>query len=100
MVKHIILWNLKEEYSEEKKSEIKKEIKRTLEALKGEIPGLLDIKVQTEYLPTSNVDLMLDSSFESVEALKTYASHPKHVYVADTYVRPFTANRSCIDYEV
>ena len=100
MVKHIILWNLKEEYSEEKKAEIKKEIKTNLEALKGEIPGLLDIKVQTEYLPTSNVDLMLDSSFESVEALKTYASHPKHVYVADTYVRPFTANRSCIDYEV
>jgi len=31
--------------------------------------------------------------------LKTYASHPLHVAAADTYVRPYTAVRSCFDYE-
>ena len=99
MVKHIILWNLKEEYSKEQKEEIKKEIKIHLEALKGQIQGLIDIKVVTEPLESSNVDLMLDSSFESFDALKLYSTHPKHVEVADTYVRPYTAKRNCIDFE-
>lgn len=98
MVKHIILWNLKEEYSDEKKQQIKCDIKANLEGLKGQIPGLLEIKVQAECLDSSNVDLMLDSSFEDEDALKVYASHPKHVYVADTFVRPHTQVRKCIDY--
>ena len=37
---------------------------------------------------------------ENVEALKNYAVHPEHVHVADTYVRPFTATRSCLDFEI
>ena len=45
MVKHIILWNLKEEYSEAEKTDIKKSIKENLEGLKGQIPGLLNISV-------------------------------------------------------
>ena len=47
MVKHIILWNLKETYSDGEKDEIRKNIKRELEGLKGKIPGLIDIRVQT-----------------------------------------------------
>ena len=99
MVKHIILWQLKDEYSEEQKVQIKAEIKAGLEALQGKIPGLLDIKVQTEGLSSSNADLMLDSSFEDEAALKGYAVHPEHVKVADEKVRPFTKTRSCLDYE-
>ena len=77
------------------------EIKIGLESLAGKIPGLLDIKVVTEgRRETSNSDLMLDSSFESFDALKSYAIHPEHVKVADEKVRPFTANRSCLDFEV
>lgn len=99
MVKHIILWTLKD-YSETEKVQIKKAIKEELEGLKGKINGLIDIKVYTEPLSSSNVDLMLDSSFENFEALKNYAVHPEHVYVADTFVRPFTAQRSCIDFQL
>ena len=100
MVKHIILWILKDEYSNEEKQKIKADAKTNLEALNGKIPGLIDIKVYTNGLASSNADFMLDSSFESEEALKAYAVHPDHVYVADTYVRPFTASRSCLDFEV
>ena len=100
MVKHIILWTLKE-MSEDEKNRVKADIKAGLEGLAGEIPGLLDIKVVTEgRLETSNADLMLDSSFESFKALKAYAVHPEHVKVADEKVRPFTASRSCLDFEV
>ena len=98
MVKHIILWTLKELSEEEKKS-VKAGIKKGLENLKGRIPGLLEIKVVTNGLPGSTADVMLDSLFESYEALKAYSTHPEHVAVADEKVCPFTAVRSCLDFE-
>ena len=100
MVKHMIIWNLKEEYSSEEKAKIKAEMKVALEALKGKGPGLVDIKVYIDPLATSNGDVMLDSTLESFEALKAYAVHPDHVEAADTKVRPFTASRSCMDFEI
>lgn len=99
MVKHVILWKLKD-MSEAETATVKADIKTHLEALAGKIPGLLEIKVYTNKLDSSNVDVMLDSSFESEAALKGYAIHPDHVTVADTYVRPFTATRACLDFTV
>ncbi len=100
MVKHVILWNLKDTFSEEEKAEIKKGIKEGLEGLKGQVPGLTEITVNIDPLPSSNADVMLDSTLESEEALKNYAVHPAHVAVADAKVRPFTQSRVCMDYEV
>ncbi|MBR3517532.1 MAG: Dabb family protein [Lachnospiraceae bacterium] len=100
MVKHVILWTLKEEYSDAQKAEIKAGIKEGLEGLKGQIPGLKEIKVNVTPLASSNCDLMLDSLFEDEAALKTYAMHPAHVAVADGKVRPHTASRVCMDYVV
>ena len=100
MVKHIILWKLKEEFSEEEKKQIKAGIKEGLEGLAGQIPGMTEIKVRIDCLPSSTVDVMLDSTFESAEAWKAYSTHPKHVAVADSKVRPYTAVRSCMDYEI
>ena len=100
MVKHVILWTLKDQYSGAQMEEIKAGIKEGLEGLKGQIPGLVDIKVYTNSLSSSNTDLMLDSTFENEEALKNYATHPAHVAVADNKVRPFTASRNCLDFEL
>ncbi len=100
MVKHIIIWTLKEEFSNQEKEQIKKGIKEGLEGLHGIIGGLCEIKVYTQRLESSTGDLMLDSTFESVDALKNYAEHPAHVEVANTKVRPFVAVRSCIDFEL
>lgn len=96
MVKHIILWKLKDDCNT---PEVKQGIKDGLEALLGVIPGLVEIKVQTVGLPSSNADVMLYSVFESEDALKGYATHPAHVEVADTKVRPFTQTRLCLDFE-
>ena len=100
MVKHIILWQLKDELSSEEKEKVKTDIKAGLEGLAGRIPGLIDIKVQTEGLKSSNADLMLDSSFENEDYLKGYAVHPEHVAVADGTVRPYTKQRVCMDFYV
>ena len=100
MVKHIILWTLKD-MSQGEKERVKAGIKEGLEGLQGKIPGLVDIKVHADgRLETSTADLMLDSTFDSPEALAGYARHPAHVEVADTKVRPFTASRACLDFEL
>lgn len=98
MVKHVILWKLKETFSEAEKTEIKKNAKRELESLVGKIEGLLYLEVVTEGLSSSTADFMLDSEFENQEALKAYSMHPAHVAVANAFVRPFTAERSCFDF--
>ncbi len=100
MVKHIILWQLKDEFTAEEKIEIKAGIKEGLESLKGKIPGLVDIRVQTESLASSTAEVMLDSTFEDEAALKGYSVHPEHVKVADGKVRPYTKTRSCLDFEI
>ncbi len=100
MVKHVILWTLKDELSPEEKEQIKIGIKNGLEGLAGKIPGMIDIKVNINGLESSTVDLMLDSTFESEAALKAYSVHPEHVAVADGKVRPYTKTRSCLDYEI
>ena len=76
-------------------------IKAGLEGLAGQIPGLLEVHVYTDALPSSaNADLMLDTTFTDEAALKGYAVHPAHVAVADGKVRPYTAVRTCLDFTV
>ena len=101
MVKHIILWTLNPELSEEEKVNVKAGIKTGLEGLVGKVPGLIDVKVQTSgRLESSTADLMLDSTLESADALKGYAKHPEHLAVANTKVRPYTVQRACLNFEV
>ena len=99
MVKHIILWQLKDELTVDEKKKIKAEMVVALEGLVGKVPGLLEVKVQTEGLASSNAEVMLDTSFTDEAALKVYATHPEHVAVADGKVRPFTKTRLCLDFE-
>ncbi len=96
MVRHVILWKLKDELTHGEKEAVKEDIRAGLEGLKGRIPGLLKIKVYTEGLPGSNMDLMLDSVFADEESLKGYAVHPEHVAVAEGRVRPYAAVRNCM----
>ena len=101
MVKHNILWTLDPALSDAQKSEMKAGIKAGLEGLMGQVPGLLDVKVHIDgRLASSNCDVMLDSTLESEEALKAYAVHPAHVAVANGKVRPYTVQRTCLDFEV
>lgn len=100
MVKHIILWKLKEDISGAEKTEIMKNAKNALESLNGKIGGLKEIHLQTESLSSSNADMMLVSSFDNAESLAGYQKHPLHISAADNFVRPFTEQRLCLDFEV
>ncbi len=95
MVKHVILWTLKDECDHE---QVKKDMKQALEALVGVIPGLLVMNIEIHPLPSSNADVMLYSELSDEQALQVYATHPAHVAVADTKVRPFTQTRTVMDF--
>lgn len=100
MVKHVILWTLKPELSDSEKAKIKEHIKLALEGLMGKIAGLKEIRVHINPLRSSNAEIMLDSLFDSEEALNAYSANSLHVAVANKYVRPYTQTRNCIDYTV
>ena len=89
MVKHIILWKLHDTISAAEKPAIRANAKAALEGLVGQIDGL----------PSSNADMLLVATLDSVESLQGYQKSPAHNAVADRYVRPYTAQRLCLDYE-
>ena len=99
MVKHVIIWNFKEELTADERKAAATKIKEGIEGLMGKIDGLTEIKVYTNALASSSGDLILDSTFVDEEALKGYQVHPDHVAVA-TYVRSQVGSRACFDYEV
>lgn len=71
MVRHIVMWNLKEENKEKNALAIKE----ALESLNGRIAGLLHLEVNRCY---NGCDLCLVSEFESREAVRFYRDHPLH----------------------
>lgn len=98
MVKHMIIWKIKDECAD--KQLIKEKVKAELEALTGQIEGLIEMNIIINTLPSSSGDLMMDSLFESDGALKAYQKHPLHQHVANTYVRPNMCQRLSLDYEI
>ena len=100
MVRHVIVWTLKDELNDSEKEKIKAGIKESLEGLMGKVPGIVEIRVNCDKLDSSSGDVMLDSLFEDADALKAYSVNPLHVAVADGKVRPFVKIRSSFDYEV
>lgn len=100
MVKHMIIWKLEDELTDEQRVSAKANIKSSLEGLVGKIDGLLKMEIIIDKLASSSGDIMMDSEFESEEALKSYQTHPLHVDIANNVVRPNVAVRLSLDYEV
>ncbi len=98
MVKHIIVWKLKEDIAD--KNEVKNKIKTELESLVGKIDGLKEMKILTDGFESSSGDLMMDSTFANNDALKAYQKNPLHQAVANGTVRPNVAERLSFDYEI
>ena len=96
MVKHVILWQLKDELSDAEKAAVKAGIKGEGLKVWRQGPGV-EVHVNINGPPSSTADLMLDTTFESAEALKGYSVHPAHVAVADGEVRPTPRARFCLD---
>lgn len=97
MVRHIVAWNYKDGLSKEENKENALKVKTELESLTQWITEIMEIKVHINVLPSSNRDIILNSLFESKEALDAYQIHPEHKRVSE-YVGTVMENRTCIDY--
>ncbi len=99
MVNHYVFWNFKEDLSENEKEEAFMKMKASLEAVKEKVSGVVSLEVKKNELASSNRDVALLSTFESVEALNCYQVHPEHV-LAGSFIKTVTCNRTCFDYEL
>ena len=93
MVKHIVVYKLKEGVNKEEAVQI---IASVLEPLVGKIPGLLHLEIRQAF---QGMDYALYSEFESKEALFAYAENPLHVE-AKGHFSHFIDTRVAADYEL
>ncbi len=98
MITHIVLWNFIEGLTEEQKQEAARKMKTLLEPIKELVPGTINIQVICNEISSSNREVALISTFESIEALQNYQNHPAHIE-AGKYVRSITCDRACMDFE-
>ena len=96
-VRHIVTWNYREGLSDEQNRENALKIKSSVEALDKIVDGIIELRVFINELRTSNRDLVVNSLFESEEALANYQVHPEHQQ-AGAFIASVTQDRACIDY--
>ncbi|MGL5634047.1 MAG: Dabb family protein [Sarcina sp.] len=95
MIKHIVMWKLKEE----NKADVAKKIKKSLEFLKNEIIEIVEIEVGININESDAAyDVVLYSRFKSEEDLDIYQKHPKHLEVSG-FIKSVVASRVVVDYK-
>ncbi len=100
MIRHVVMWKLKDSAEGLSKAENIEWMKENLFALCPVIPEIKRMEIGTDVTGSeTSMDLMLLTEFESLEALKTYAVHPEHVKVA-AYVRAVAQTRAVLDCEL
>lgn len=101
MIKHIVIWKLKEEASGGSRTENALKMKQMLEALTAKVPGIVSLEVglKTDKAPANNDDVILVSEFASWHDLDVYATHPEHLKVVD-FVKSVVERRAVVDYEL
>jgi len=101
MIKHIVMWNLKEKALGNTREENAILIKDKLEALKSDILQIknLEIGINDKNYAPKNYDVVLISEFENFEALNEYKVHPKHQEIGK-FVGAVTETRAAVDYIV
>ena len=93
MVKHIVLYTLKEGVNKE---DAVKLIASCLEPLVGKIPGLLKMEIRQAF---QGMDYALYSEFESRKDLADYAEHPLHLQAKEQFWH-LLGSRVAADYDV
>lgn len=102
MIKHIVLWKLKEKSGGREKHDNALRLKRELENLNGKIPGLIHLEVgigMNDNENSDDSDIILYSEFEDAESLEKYHHHPEHVKIIP-FAKSIRSERRVIDYEV
>ena len=98
MVKHIVMFKLKETLSAEEKLVVMNDFKAASEALPAKIDVIRKVFVGLNINEAEQWDICLESEFDSLEDVKLYAAHPDHVAAAGI-LKDAKQDRACVDYE-
>jgi Stress responsive A/B Barrel Domain len=99
MIKHIVMWHLKDEAQGNTKAANAQLIKSKLEALNGVVPGLIELEVGIDFSQGDmSADVVLYSVLESEDALSTYQQHPAH-QEAVQFIGSVIEKRQLVDYK-
>lgn len=99
MVKHIVLFKLKDEVPETDKLVVMNKFKEAIEALPAKISVIRKIEVGLNMNPGESWHIALYSEFDNLNDVKFYATHPDHV-AAGKIIAQAKESRSCVDYEI
>lgn len=100
MLRHIVMWQFKEEAEGKTKAENCRYIKERLEALPAKVPVIrrLEVGINECESPMAS-DMVLLTEFDSKDDLEIYAIHPEHVKVSE-YVSKVRSSRTVVDYVI
>ena len=98
MVKHIVLFKLKETLTQDEKLDVMNRFKVAIEALPEKIDFIRQIYVGLNCNPAEKWDICLESTFDTLDDVKAYSVHPAHLAAAGT-IKDAKADRSCVDFE-
>jgi Stress responsive A/B Barrel Domain len=99
MIKHLVMWKLKDVAEGGTKEQNARKMKTDLEALKHKIPQIRHIEVGANFLPSDfSYDVALYSEFQTEEDLALYQKHPDHRSVG-AFVQKVSEKRTVVDYK-
>lgn len=98
MVKHIVLFKLKDEVPVAEKLVVMNKFKEAIEALPSRISVIRKIEVGLNMNSEETWHIALDSEFDTLDDLKLYATHPDHM-AAGKIIAEAKESRACVDYE-
>ena len=99
MIRHIVMFKLKNQTDEAENSRIKEKIKSMLEALPAQIEVIRSMEVGINVVMSDRAfDLVLVSSFDSLEDLETYRVHPAHQEVVN-FISGYKERTAAVDFE-
>ena len=100
MIKHIVIWKLKDFAEGKDKLENAKIIKVDLENLQNKINQVRHIEVGININKSEQAyDVVLYSEFDSIEDLGIYQNHPDHVRISE-FINKVRDIRVVADYEI
>ena len=99
MVKHIVLFKLKDEVPADEKLVAMNNFKKAIEALPAKKSVSRKIEVGLNSNPAETWSIALYSEFDTFDDVKFYAVHPDHV-AAGKRIAEVKESRACVDYEV
>jgi len=99
MIRHIVMWDFAEGFTDEENRLNAVQIKSALEDMLFAVEGVEYMRVVIGGMETSNADILLDSTFSDEEALRKYYEHPAHERILE-FLEECTVNKKRMDFKV